>query len=584
MSEDAVPAEPKRSPLPLPLPSPENATYDLESSASSLEALPFESLTDKTTTTSSTHSYRTYSLEDHLFTLQFLQHDDFDDEEAIKALPRRRNKSQRPLALELAKTLFPEMSDVAAIIQYERLTTPAKAIVRQRQKERVDSQLQPRNNVGGKLLKIQGPWPDQEIDPVDLKGPVTIPMPVQVGRTKDFQPIFAFLAQNKTITEGGVVQGTPGVEPVWKTPLLEFNRGIIYEDGRLDLCKKVVGPTHIGKLMDSLESNHHIRHFLLGNNAISTTGAKLIAEFLRKYPDRMETWYIAGCHITRHGLSLLVPGMTASSTITNLWLKRNPLGPNSSGLLAELILRTTHLRTLDLETTELGDEGTRHFIDSICGQPSALPHLYLNANGIGKGACASLAKYLADPHCALESLFLSTNPLGDAGMFLLASGLAKNKTLKRLMCASTGLTSKGVSYLAKGISEGSHPLEALDLGASQTTKAHGQKFNYLDDTCIEALESLIMSPSLRWLDLGRTALTAGGIQEIKTAAARSELVFLSVHRVKMPDVNTANHEKTEIYDGIPVPRSCSLEVLNRLAKNQAKYYPHIKDYDEFLSS
>lgn len=228
--------------------SPESATYDLESSASSLESLPFESLTDKTRTTSSTHSYRTYSLEDHLSTLQLLQHDDFDDEEAIKALPRRRNKSQRPLALALAKTLFPEVPDIAAIIQYERLTTPAKAIVRQRQKERVDAQLQPRNNLGGKLLKIQGPWPGQEIDPVDLKGPVAIPMPVQVGRTEDFKPIFAFLAQDKTITEDGDVQGTHGIELVWKTPLLEFNRGIVYEDGRLDLCKKVVGPNAYWKI------------------------------------------------------------------------------------------------------------------------------------------------------------------------------------------------------------------------------------------------------------------------------------------------------------------------------------------------
>jgi len=122
--------------------------------------------------------------------------------------------------------------------------------------------------------------------------------------------------------------------------------------------------------------------------------------------------------------------MITSSTITNLWFKRNPFGPNSSTLLANLVLQTPNLRTLDLETTELGDEGTLQFIDSITGHPAALRNLYLNANGIGEGACASLGKYLADPNCALESLFLSTNPIGDAGMLLLVPGLAKNKTLK----------------------------------------------------------------------------------------------------------------------------------------------------------
>jgi Ran GTPase-activating protein (RanGAP) involved in mRNA processing and transport len=236
--------------------------------------------------------------------------------------------------------------------------------------------------------------------------------------------------------------------------MLEFNRGIIYEDGRLDLCKKVVGPTHIGKLMESLEPNHQTRHFLLGNNAISTTGAKRIAKFIRKYPDRMETWYLAGCHITRHGLSLLVPQMTTSSTITNLWFKRNPFGPNSGGFLAELIPQTPNPRTLDLETTELGDEGARRFIESITCQPSALRNLYLNANGVGQRACASIGKYLADPHCALESFFVSTNPIGDAGMHPLAHGLARNKTLKRLTCASTDLTSKGLSYLTSAITQG----------------------------------------------------------------------------------------------------------------------------------
>ena len=55
------------------------------------------------------------------------------------------------------------------------------------------------------------------------------------------------------------------------------------------------GPTHVGKLMESLEPNYQIRHFLLGNNAVSTTGAKRVAEFIHKYPDRMETWYLAGC-------------------------------------------------------------------------------------------------------------------------------------------------------------------------------------------------------------------------------------------------------------------------------------------------
>ncbi|KAF4637378.1 hypothetical protein G7Y89_g702 [Cudoniella acicularis] len=548
----------------------------------------------------SIHLYSSSAIDEHLAILKCIQKGDFENEQGIEDLPRRRNKSQRPLATQLARALYPSLPEVPALIRYESLVTPAKAIIRQERKHRVAAESRPKNNVGGKMLMVQGPWLGQEVDPVDLKGPAAIPMPVEIGSTENFEPIFSFLAEDIPFSETTThpsfepnldhqnpqkpFQGKRGFELTWGNPLVEFDRGVVYEDGRLDLCKKVVGPIHIGKLMQSLEPNHHVRHFLLGNNAISTTGAKEIADFIRKYPNRMETWYIAGCHITQHGLSLLVPEMINSNAITNLWFKRNPFGPNSASLLAELVLKTRNLRTLDLETTELGDEGTERFINSITGQPSGLRHLYLNANGIGQNACASLSRYLADPSCALISLFLSTNPIGDAGMLLLAPGLAKNKTLKRLTCASTGLTSKGVSYLAAAISDEEHPLQTLDLSASQTTKAHSQNFNYIDDTCIEDLKPLILSPALRWLNLGRTAVTAAGMQEIRSAVARSELVLFGLSRVEKTDVKISTNGKTEVYDGIAAPKSCSLAVRNQLVKNQAKYYPHIEKYDDFLNS
>ncbi|PVH81075.1 RNI-like protein [Cadophora sp. DSE1049] len=569
-------------------------TYESDTSATSFEDItiePDESLN------LSAQTYSPCTIDECVGALRSIQDGDFSNEQVIKALPRRRNKSQRPFALQLAKLLFPETTDLVALIQYERLTLPAQQAVRQKQRDRLALELQPKNNAGGKLIRIQGPWAGQDVDPVDLKGPTAIPMPVEIGKAEDFEPIFAFLEQDIAFDEVSIPEasrskfefatmnknytGARGVELLWESPLLEFERGIVYDDGRLDLCKKVVGPTHIGQLMKSLESNNHIEHFLLGNNAISSTGAKMIADFIAKYPNRMETWYLAGCHITRTGLQILASQMIASASITNLWFKRNPFGSGSSSILAELVLKTRNLRTLDLETTELGDEGTRRFIDAITGKPSSLQNLYLNANGIGQSACASLSKYLASPECVLESLFLSTNPIGDAGMALLAPGLAKNKTLKRLTVASAGLTNKGVSLLAKALTTEAHPLHTLDLGASQTTKAHGQKFNYLNDNCIETLKPLILSPSLRSLNLGRTVFTLAGMQDIRSTAAQSELVQFAVNHVQVTNNATASNG---IFEGTPAPKSCSLEVRNRLVKNQAKYYPHIENYDDFLNS
>lgn len=253
-------------------------------------------------------------------------------------------------------------------------------------------------------------------------------------------------------------------------------------------------------------------------------------------------------------------------------------------MLAELVLRTQNLRTLDLETTELGDQGTRKFLDAIAGRPASLRHLYLNANGLGEHASASLGAYLAHKECQLESLFLGSNPIGDAGMAFIAPALLVNTTLKRLLLQSVGLTSKGVTQLAIALSEGKHTVQTLCLDASQTTTAHGQKYNYLDDNCIDALKSLIMLPQMRCLDLGRTAFTASGLEQIRDAVAHSELVFFNVYRVETTDIPTDSESEDATHTTKPIGDSCSLKVRKRLSENQVKYYPHLRGYNEFLSS
>jgi len=209
----------------------------------SLESLTLGDI--ETDSTSSSHGYDVYSTDDYLSTLQSPKHGDFSNEKGIKALPRRRTKSQRSLVVQLAKALYPELSEIAAIINYERLIVPEKGFVSQKEKERKAVEMSPKNNSGGKLLKIQGPWAGQDIDPVDLNEPAAIPMPVTIGKSSDFDLVFELLAQNTTIDEGDET-GTLGLETTWNNPILEFKRGIVYEDGRFDLCKKVVGPTHIG--------------------------------------------------------------------------------------------------------------------------------------------------------------------------------------------------------------------------------------------------------------------------------------------------------------------------------------------------
>ena len=176
---------------------------------------------------------------------------------------------------------------------------------------------------------------------------------------------------------------------------------------------RVLGPPNIAQLMTGLESNNFVRHFLLGNNMIGPVGARLISDFVLAHPNRMETWYLAGNCIDLAGFERLVSAWTTSTSITNIWLKRNPLRPKASTALHDLITRTPNLRTLDLDQTELGDEGVAHLFSLLANHhsPTSLRHIYLNAVGIGQSACQSLANYLSSPHCTLESMYLSTNAM-----------------------------------------------------------------------------------------------------------------------------------------------------------------------------
>ena len=88
--------------------------------------------------------------------------------------------------------------------------------------------------------------------------------------------------------------------------------------------------------MTSLETNPFVRHFLLGNNLIGPAGAMRIAQFLSQHK-RIETWYLAGNCIDAKSFKLLVDGFVSSPAITNIWLKRNPLGPGSASSLHYLI-------------------------------------------------------------------------------------------------------------------------------------------------------------------------------------------------------------------------------------------------------
>ncbi|CAF9918000.1 MAG: hypothetical protein ALECFALPRED_000455 [Alectoria fallacina] len=339
------------------------------------------------------------------------------DTEFLNA-PRRRHAGQdsATLAHKVAGLLYPNYSDsnIPQVIKYEKDVVLFRKAIRARQK--ADEM-------------------DEVKDPLPLPGAPALPMLVTISDEESLAAFFNHLSIGGT---HDTLNGSKLQEPYQDVDVAKFEKGILYEDGRMDLCKiyttaffctrtlirselhisalgsssktnaVVISPPNISQVMTSLESHTFVRYFLLWIDLIGPVGARLISDFVFTHPDRMETWYLAGNCIDLAGFERLVSARTMSTSITNIWLKRNPLGPKASTDLYDLITRTSQLRTLDLDLdqTKLGDEGVAHLFSLLANHhnTTSLRHIYLNAVGKGQCACKSLATYLSSPHCTIRYL------------------------------------------------------------------------------------------------------------------------------------------------------------------------------------
>ncbi|KAF1948917.1 RNI-like protein [Byssothecium circinans] len=464
--------------------------------------------------------------------------------------PRRRtaNPEAAALANQIAQLLYPDMENsIGAIIAYEKDIVKLRRLVIKQRKRAIHEATERKELMNwDKRIVKQGPW-DPNSDPVSLNGAPSLPMPVKIAEPETLEPFFEHLALDgsveKSSTERAAVEATEIEEPYYNIKSLEFEKGVVYSDHRMDLCKMVVGPTNIGNLMNSLKTNTFITHFLLGNNIIGPHGAKCIADFVKEHPNRMDTWYLAGNCIDTGSFKLLVDEWVTSTSVTNIWLKRNPLMSTAAHDLFRLITQTPNLRTLDLDQTELGDAGVAELFTKLASHvpenPLPLRHIYLNAVGIGEKASAAIAEFLATPHCMLDALYASSNPMGNHGTIALAAGLKKNESLTRLALASIGLSDDGAIALCEALTN--HPkISTLDLGQHFATQDLGSRYNWLTDHTAPSLLSLLHTTPLTYLNLGAQPLTHTALNTLLLAIPGSTILLYFSAKTIFPQSRTAS--------------------------------------------
>lgn len=321
------------------------------------------------------------------------------------------------------------------------------------------------------------------------------PMPVSVTDPTEFTPFFNYLTSSETFPQSDTI----------------FVRGAIFPDGRMDLCKQVVGPKSIRDLCHTVQQSKIVRHFLLGNNVAlqedEVRGAEAFASVMKDNTKPIETWYLAGNCIGPNATRIMADALSTNTQCRALWLKRNPVGPFGA-LYLNLMLRINFtLVLLDLHNCALGDEG----VNNLLADPSelkTLKHLYLDANAIESTTSIATWTKIANP----VTLYLSINRFGDTALKELFLALRNNPRLKRLCLSSTHMHNDGLRAVVD-MALTCPNLICLNVGCYKSSADMGEHpGNFFDDEVIPDLTRLLNeSKSLQYLNTAGCKITEAGL-------------------------------------------------------------------------
>lgn len=333
------------------------------------------------------------------------------------------------------------------------------------------------------------------------------PEPVVPCSIEDLQPLLGFLKEGHAVEQQTA-----------------FAKGTLTVDGRLDLCKQVVGPGGIEPLLEAMMATHQVKRLLLGNNIVGDGGAAAIAKFIRERKDSpLDCWYIAGNEIGPIGFQHVCEALHHDTKVTSLWLKRNPLTPAGMPHLATLLNINRTIVVVDLVNCGLLDEGVAALLPALMDN-TVVEHLYLGTNGITDRSAPLIAELL-DRNRTLHSFYVSCNRIGDEGSQIIAPAIERNPTIRRLSFASNRIGPKGAAALL-GALRFHQSVELFDLGYTKATAAVCEMGNFLGDLgAFYVAEMLKSNTVLRVLDLLHNGISQIGVNYILSALRQNNKII-----------------------------------------------------------
>lgn len=461
-----------------------------------------------------------------------IKNDGYLFSDAVLKAPRFTKSNEKQFAKKFAVDLFQEdaTNPIKRKYSYIRYTQILRDI-----KKKYDKQHPPLENKINKGCGCSTKYPQyklartynnlnifQQLLSESPQEPILHPtaMPVEVSPEEELQPFFNYLSANNPPLP---------LHHDKNGEYISFKRGAYYTDGRIDLCKQVVGPPWIENLMKAIKNNSHVEHFLLGNNIIGPRGGQSIGEFLadQERKCQIKTWYLAGNDLDAKGIQPICENLKNDKVCQSLWLKRNPLSPQGIQWIGKMLETNSSIQVLDLVNTACFDEGVKYLFQSL-QQNLSLRFLYLDSNAITAKSVPSICQYfqtlIEEKRIGVTNLALGINRLGDEGIMELIDTLKHYPHLERLIICSNRIQLKGLAYTLQALQN--HPqLVFLDIGLYKSTPDLGELPNNFRGGGKYIAEFMEKNKTCQGLDITTSHLNEEDLSLIATAMEKNHTLI-----------------------------------------------------------
>lgn len=315
-----------------------------------------------------------------------------------------------------------------------------------------------------------------------------------------------------------------------------FLKGAIFTDGKVDLCKQLIGFTDTKQLCAAISASVLVKHLILSNNFLfQYDGERLATSFthLIKNPNlKIKTWDLSNNYIDTFAIKILSNAFSKTTHCDALWLKNNPITYFGAKYINSMLKLNKTIKLLDLRNCFLEDSG----VCNLLRDPSdlqTLKHLYLDSNNI------KCVKSISDwcKKSNIVTLSLSLNYLADACIVALSESLQNNQTLKRLNLSNTYMCNAGLQSVVNAVTS-CKKFICLDIGCKKNIFP-GEWINFYDDAVVLDLVHLLVScKSLKYLNVRGCNITIGNLLSLhRLPTVSMALIKGSKHYV---------HSKSEI--------------------------------------